>query len=306
MRPERINLNKLITDLEKMLKRLIEENIDLITSLEPEIKQIEADPVQIEQVIMNLAVNSRDAMPEGGKLTIETGNVYLDEGYCGVHPEVQPGHYVLLAVSDNGHGMAEEIRDHIFDPFFTTKEVGKGTGLGLSTVYGIVKQSGGYIWVYSEPDKGTAFKIYLPQIKEDQDGKTEVPKAKEAAGGKETILLVEDEGSLRGLAAKVLRKHGYTVIEAANGLKALETMAGSNKLKIDLLITDVIMPEMGGTELAGKLLERYPGIKVLYISGYTDNAIVHHGVLAEGVSFLPKPFSPISLAQKVRDTLDKN
>ncbi|HEB09755.1 MAG TPA: PAS domain S-box protein, partial [Spirochaetales bacterium] len=306
MQPKRINLNELITDLEKMLKRLIEENIDLISKLEPELKQIEADPVQIEQVIMNLAVNSRDAMPEGGKLTIETVNVYLDEGYCGVHPEVQPGHYVLLAVSDNGHGMAEEIRDHIFDPFFTTKEVGKGTGLGLSTVYGIVKQSGGYIWVYSEPDKGTAFKIYLPQIKEDQDWKTEVPKAKEAAGGKETILLVEDEESLRGLAAKVLRKQGHTVIEAANGIEALETMAASGQPEIDLLITDVIMPEMGGTELAGKLLERYPGIKVLYISGYTDNAIVHHGVLAEGVSFLPKPFSPISLAQKVRDTLDKN
>lgn len=306
MQPKRINLNELITDLEKMLKRLIEENIDLITRLEPEIKQIEADPVQIEQVIMNLVVNSRDAMPEGGKLIIETGNVYLDEDYCRIHSSVQPGDYVLLAVSDNGQGMDEKTRRQVFDPFFTTKEVGKGTGLGLSTAYGIVKQSGGYIWVYSEPDQGTTFKIYLPQIKNDNSRSTEVPKAEEAAGGKETILLVEDEGSLRGLAAKVLRKHGYTVIEAANGLEALETMAGSNKLKIDLLITDVIMPEMGGTELAGKLLERYPGIKVLYISGYTDNAIVHYGVLAEGVSFLPKPFSPISLAQKVRDTLDKN
>jgi len=175
LQPRLINLNELITDIEKMLRSLIEENIELITKLEPEIKQIKADPVQIEQVIMNLAMNSRDAMPEGGKLTIETGNVYLDHDYCRMQPEVQPGDYVLLAVSDNGHGMAEEIRDHIFDPFFTTKEVGKGTGLGLSTVYGIVKQSGGYIWVYSEADQGTTFKIYLPQIKEDQGRNTETP-----------------------------------------------------------------------------------------------------------------------------------
>ncbi len=304
LRPERINLNELITDLEKMLKRLIEENIDLVTKLEPEIKQIEADPVQIEQVIMNLAVNSRDAMPEGGKLTIETGNVYLDEDYCRMHPEVQPGHYVLLAVSDNGHGMDEEVRRKVFDPFFTTKEVGKGTGLGLATVYGIVKQSGGYIWVYSEPDQGTVFKTYLPQIKEDQGRREEVFQQNKAGGGTETILLVEDEGSLRELAARVLRKQGYAVIEAANGIEALETMVASSQAKIDLLITDVIMPEMGGKELSRKLLERYPGTKVLYISGYTDNAIVHHGVLDEGVSFLPKPFTPISLAQKVRDTLD--
>jgi PAS domain S-box-containing protein len=304
LQPRLINLNELITDLEKMLKRLIEENIDLITKLEPEIKQIEADPVQIEQVIMNLAVNSRDAMAEGGKLIIETGNIYLDEDYCRVHSVVQPGDYVMLAVSDNGHGMDEETRRQVFDPFFTTKEVGKGTGLGLATVYGIVKQSGGYVWVYSEPDQGTTFKIYLPQIKEDQDRRTEVPKAEEAAGGKETLLLVEDEGSLRELAAKVLRKNGYAVIEAANGIEALETVAASSQPKIDLLITDVIMPEMGGKELSGKILARYPGTKVLYISGYTDNAIVHHGVLAEGVSFLPKPFSAISLAQKVRDTLD--
>jgi len=306
LQPRQINLNELITDIEKMLKRLIEENIDLIIKLEPEIRQIEADPVQIEKVIMNLAVNSRDAMPEGGKLTIKTGNVYLDYDYCRMHPEVQPGDYVLLAVSDNGHGMDEETRRQVFDPFFTTKEMGKGTGLGLSTVYGIVKQSGGYIWVYSKPDQGTTFKIYLPQIKGEQGRSTEVHKAEEAAGGKETILIVEDEGSLRGLAAKVLRKQGYAVIEAANGMDALETLAASSQVKIDLLITDVIMPEMGGKELAGKLLERYPGIKVLYISGYADNAIVNHGVLAEGVSFLPKPFSPISLAQKVRDTLDKN
>jgi len=304
LRPERINLNELITDLEKMLKRLIEENIDLVTKLEPEIRQIEADPVQIEQVIMNLAVNSRDAMPEGGKLTIETGNVYLDNDYCRMHPEVQPGHYVLLAVSDNGHGMDEDVRRQVFDPFFTTKEVGKGTGLGLATVYGIVRQSGGYIWVYSEPDQGTVFKIYLPQIKENQGRSTEVREWQGAAGGKETILLVEDEGSLRELAARVLRKQGYAVIEAANGIEALETMAASSQAKIDLLITDVIMPEMGGKELFRKLLERYPGTKVLYISGYTDNAIVHHGVLDEGVSFLPKPFTPLSLAQKVRDTLD--
>lgn len=306
LQPRPINLNELITDLEKMLKRLIEENIDLITKLEPEIKQIEADPVQIEQVIMNLAVNSRDAMPQGGKLTIETGNVYLDEEYCRVHSGVQPGDYVLLAVSDNGCGMDEEVRRQVFDPFFTTKEVGKGTGLGLATVYGIVKQSGGYIWVYSEPEQGTVFKIYLPQIKEDQDRSTGVPKAEEAAGGKEAILLVEDDESLRGLAVKVLRKYGYAVIEAANGIEALEAVVASNRPEIDLLITDVIMPEMGGKELSGKLLERYPGIKVLYISGYTDNAIVHHGVLDEGVSFLPKPFSPISLSQKVRDTLDEN
>ncbi len=305
LQPRQINLNKLITNMEKMLKRLIHENIDLITKSDPDTGPIKADPGKIEQVIMNLAINARDAMPDGGKLNIETQNVYLDESYRSQHPEVTPGVYVLLAVSDTGHGMDEEIKKHIFEPFFTTKRVGEGTGLGLSTVYGIVKQSGGYIWVYSEPGHGTTFKIYLPRVEEIDNQQENVYQDQKARGGTETILLVEDEEALKKMAGKILKKYGYTVIEGSNGIGALETIAKSGQPDIDLLITDVIMPEMGGKDLAERLLKKYPGLKVLYISGYTDDTIVHHGVLDEGVSFLQKPFSPQSLAQRVREVLDE-
>ncbi len=299
-----IDINRLITKLGRMLRRLVSEDIDLTTKLDSNLGKIKADPGQVEQVIMNLVVNARDAMPEGGTLTIETQGLYLDESYHQQHPEVKPGDYVLLAVSDTGHGMDEETRGQIFEPFFTTKEVGKGTGLGLSTVYGIVKQSGGYIWVYSEPNHGTTVKIYLPQLTGTKKPQESLREKKDSMGGTETILLVEDEESLRKMAGKILAGYGYSVIEAKNGMEALEIAIKGDRFKIDLLVTDVIMPKMGGKELSEKLFEEYPKLKVLYISGYTDNAIDHHGMLDKGVLLLQKPFSPQSLAEKVREVLD--
>ena len=304
LKPQVIDLNRLITKLGRMLKRLIGEDIDLTTKLDSKLGHIKADPGQVEQVIMNLVVNARDAMPEGGTLTIETQGLYLDESYHQQHPEVTPGYYVLLAVSDTGHGMDEETRKHIFEPFFTTKEVGKGTGFGLSTVYGIVKQSGGYIYVYSEPDHGTTFKIYLPHLTGTKKQQESLTGKRDPMGGAETILLVEDEESLRKMAGRILEGYGYSVIEATDGMDALKIITKGDRLKIDLLVTDVVMPEMGGKELADKLTAEYPRLSVLYISGYTDNAIAHHGVLDEGVSLLQKPFSPQSLAEKVRGVLD--
>ncbi|HEB09817.1 MAG TPA: response regulator [Spirochaetales bacterium] len=306
LQPQVIDLNRLITKLGKMLRRLIGEDVDLTTKLDSKPGHIKADPGQVEQVITNLVVNARDAMQEGGTITIETQGLYLDESYSQQHPEVKPGDYVLLAVSDTGHGMDEETQAQIFEPFFTTKEVGKGTGLGLSTVYGIVKQSGGYIYVYSEPDHGTTFKIYLPQLTGARKQQESVREKKGPMGGTETILLVEDEESLRKMAGKILDGYGYSVVEAKNGMEALEIITQGDRLKIDLLVTDVIMPKMGGKELAGKLTEEYPKLKVLYISGYTDNAIAHHGELDKGVSLLQKPFSTQSLAEKVREVLDES
>ncbi len=305
MRPQQIDLNKLIKNFRKMLTRLIHENITFSTKLDTGIGKIKADPVQIEQVIMNLAVNARDAMPDGGTFTIETHKVHLDESYRQEHPQVSPGDYVLLAVSDTGHGMDEETMDYIFDPFYTTKGVGKGTGLGLSTVYGIVKQSEGHILVYSEPDHGTTFKIYLPAIEETEKQQESLPENRDVMGGTETILLVEDEESLRKMAGKILEGYGYSVVVAKSGLDALAILSESEQLKIDCLVTDVIMPEMGGKELSKKLLEEYPKLKMLFVSGYTANVIAHHGVLDKGVSFLQKPFSPQSLAEKVREVLDE-
>jgi CheY-like chemotaxis protein len=306
LQPQVIDLNRLITNLGKMLRRLIGEDIDLTTKLDSKLGHIKADPGQVEQVIMNLVVNARDAMPEGGTLTIETQGLYLDESYHQQHPEVTPGDYVLLAVSDTGHGMDEEMQAQVFEPFFTTKEVGKGTGLGLSTVYGIVKQSGGYIFAYSEPEHGTTFKIYLPQLTGTKKLQESLPERQEPVGGTETILLVEDEESLRTIAVKMLEGYGYRVSEAKNGIEALEITTKGDRLKIDLLVTDVVMPGMGGKELVDKLTKEYPQLRVLYISGYTDNAIAHHGVLDEGVSLLQKPFSSQSLAEKVREVLDED
>jgi PAS domain S-box-containing protein len=303
LRPETIHINDNINDTTNMLQRLIGEDIELEIALEPNVGSIKFDPGQLSQIIMNLAVNARDAMPDGGKLTIETANVFLDPEYASGHVGVLPGAYVMLSVADNGTGMPPEVQEQIFEPFFTTKEVGKGTGLGLATVYGIVKQSGGNIRVYSEVRGGTTFKIYIPRvIAEDEIIETREPSIKLALGG-ETILLAEDESTVRSLSRKVLEACGYSVIEAANGIEALEIFKFSTA-DIDLLFTDVVMPGMGGRELAEKLLEINPNLPVLFSSGYTDDAIVMHGVLDANVNFIQKPFTLDNLARIVRDLLD--
>ena len=303
LQPTVLDLNATVANMGKMLRRLIREDIDLLTVLDPALGRVKADPAQIEQVIVNLAVNARDAMPQGGKLTIETANVVLDEDYARRHAEVQPGAYVMLAVSDTGVGMDAETLSHIFEPFFTTKEVGKGTGMGLATVYGIVKQSEGHIWVYSEPGQGTTFKIYLPRIEEALESSKRVSIPAESLQGSETILLVEDEDVVREPVRRVLSQNGYTVLEARHGGEALQ-VCEQHEGPIHLLVTDVVMPRMSGRELAERLASLHPGMKVLYISGYTDNAIAHRGVLEPGTAFLQKPFTPYALALKVRQVLD--
>lgn len=302
LQPKVLLLNAVVSELEKLLRRLIGEDIGLRAVLDPDLGSVKADPGQIEQIIMNLAVNARDAMPKGGKLTIETRNVSLDEEYARNHIAVTPGNYVMLAVSDTGMGMDAETQARIFEPFFTTKEAGKGTGLGLSTVYGIVKQSGGNIWVYSEVGRGTTFKIYLPRVGEG------VPEPRRrsiarSARGSETVLLAEDEDAVRKLARQVLEMNGYEVLEAANGDAALSICKHQTE-PIHLLITDVIMPEMSGRELADQLAKLRPEMKVLFMSGYTDNAIIHQGVLDAGANFIQKPFPTDALARKIREVLD--
>ena len=264
---------------------------------------MKADPGQIEQVIMNLALNSRDAMPQGGKLTLETANVQLDDTYAADHQPAEPGRYVMLAVSDTGHGMTPETQARIFEPFYTTKEVGKGTGLGLSMVYGIVKQSGGYIWVYSEPDRGTTFKIYLPRVDQPVEAVGRRTPHRSVQRGTETILLVEDDPQLRQLSSSVLAHCGYKVLVASSPEEGL-AICEANRRDIRLLVTDVVMPRMNGRQLAEQILQVCPDIRVLYISGYTNNAIVHYGVLDPGLWFLPKPFTLSSLIAKVREVLD--
>jgi len=304
LQPKVLDLNTHVSNTDKMLRRMIGEDVELVTLLAKDLGRIKADPGQIEQVILNLAVNAKDAMLNGGKLTIETANVKLDESYARSHIGVTPGHYVMLSVSDTGVGMTPEIKERIFEPFFTTKEKGKGTGLGLSTVYGIVKQSGGNIWVYSEPGVGTTFKIYLPMIEESRDSVQSLAVSTKALQGSETILLVEDEEMVRKLACTVLQKYGYTVLEAPNGEEALRIVQGQNGNPIHLMVTDVVMPGMSGRQLVDRLLSLWPGMKVLYMSGYTDNAIVHHGVLDPGIAYIQKPFAPDALASKVREILD--
>ena len=302
LEPEVLDLNTVVADTLEMLQRLIGENIELVTIPAPELGRVKADQGQIEQVIMNLAVNARDAMPQGGKLTITIANAKMDDVSIRQHPGAVPGSYAMLALSDTGCGMDHETQARIFEPFFTTKELGKGTGLGLSTVYGIVKQSGGYISVYSELGRGTTFKIYLPRIEQSLTQGIPNRNSKEAARGWETVLLAEDSPPLRELTREVLEAKGYTVLEAANGADAIQVAEQYGK-PIHLLLTDVVMPGMDGSKLAERMGHSYPGIKVLYMSGYTDDAIVHHGVLDSGVALLQKPFTRESLTRKVRDVL---
>ncbi|HWN08425.1 MAG TPA: ATP-binding protein [Pyrinomonadaceae bacterium] len=303
LQPEVIDLNHVVFEVSKMLQRLIGEDVDLLMGLGPNLGRVKADPNQLEQVLMNLTVNARDAMPKGGKLTIETSNVQLSEAFAGRHLSVPPGDYVMLAVSDTGCGMDAATQARIFEPFFTTKEVGKGTGLGLATVYGIVKQSGGSLWVYSEVDQGTTFKIYLPCVEGPVEKVKVVAKHGELAPGVETVLLVEDEAVVRDMAMEILVECGYSVLEAKDGAEALQ-LARQHAGEIHLMLTDVVMPRMSGRELAEQLALFRPEVKVLYMSGYTDDAIVHHGVLDEGTAFIGKPFTMEALAKKVRETLD--
>ena len=305
LQPLAINLNDVVTDMNKMLRRLIGEDIQFTAKLDPALKKIKADPGQVEQVLVNLVVNARDAMPQGGNLTIETLSVDLDQDYAGRHVGVVPGSYVTLAVSDTGTGMDEDTQARIFDPFFTTKEKGKGTGLGLSTVYGIVKQSGGSIWVYSELGHGTTFKVYLPELAAGSQKTEAVAVESFMIGGSETVLLVEDEDVVRGLARKILEHAGYSVLEASRGEEAFR-LCVERAEPIDLLLTDVVMPETSGKEVADRLTELFPGLRVLFMSGYTDEAIVHHGVLDSNVEFIQKPFTPAALVKKVRDVLDSD
>ena len=306
LQPMVLNLNTVLADTDKMLRRLIGEDLEIATILEQELGNVNIDPGQMEQVVMNLAINARDAMPGGGKLTIETSNVDLDREYAHKKGamELEPGPYVMLAISDKGIGMDKETQAQIFDPFFTTKAKGKGTGLGLSTVYGIIKQSGGYIWIYSEPGQGTTFKIYLPRVQGE-----EVPLKKEDAPqellqGSETVLIVEDDKAVRNFSKKVLKRSGYNILEAQDGEEAL-MLSKAHEGHIDLLLTDMVMPKMSGKDLADRLLALRPETKVLFMSGYTDNAIIRHGTLEPDANFLQKPFTPEILTQRIRKVLDQ-
>ena len=304
LQPVVLNLNTSISEMEKMLRRLLGTDIDLISNPGADLGRVKADASQIEQVILNLAVNARDAMPKGGRLTIETANVTLDEKYARFRNEVSPGRYVMLAVSDNGSGMSKEVMGRLFEPFFTTKELGKGTGLGLATCHGIVKQSGGHIAVYSEMGEGTTFKVYLPRV-DDADEVVLKPRLpKTLRTGTETALLVEDEPMLRELGQIYLVELGYTVLSAANGRQALNLMHADSSRKIDILVTDVVMPEMGGKDLANFVREISPATKVLFCSGYTEEAVNLHCAGNKATAFLEKPYTIEALATKIRSLLD--
>jgi len=301
-----IDLNTILINLDKMLRRVIGEDVELVTFLAENLGRIKTDPGQIEQVIMNLVVNAKDAMPSGGNLAIETANVELDETYARSHIGVKPGRYVMLLVSDTGMGMAPEVKKKVFEPFFTTKEKDKETGLGLSTVYGIVKQSGGNIWVYSEPGYGTTFKIYLPRVDEPQDI-VEVKEERleeELPRGDETILVVENNEEVRKVTARILKMQGYRVLEASNPNTTFSTCS-QHEGPIHLMITDVVMPEMNGPELAKRLMSQYPEMKAIYMSGYLKNFISHQGILEKGMNFIQKPFTVDELVKKVREVLDR-
>ncbi len=301
LEPKVLDLNEVVRGMDKMIRRLVGEDVEVFTTARPDLGRIKADPGHIEQVILNLAVNARDAMPRGGRLTMETGNAELDETYAAEHVGVTPGAYVMLAVSDTGIGMDKATQDRIFEPFFTTKAKGKGTGLGLSTVFGIVQQSGGSIWVYSEPNQGTTFKVFLPLTNEVEQPVTPVRLG--SLRGSETVLLVEDDDQVRAVALGILSRNGYRILEGRNANEALQ-LSARHEGPIELLLTDVVMPHMSGSELADKLVEGRPDTRVLYMSGYTDEAIVHHRVVAPGVTLLQKPLTPEGLLRKVREVLE--
>jgi CheY-like chemotaxis protein len=306
LEPKILDLNSLLTDSEKMIRRIVGEDIELTTALAPNLRPVKVDRAQMDQVILNLIVNARDAMPQGGKLTLETANITLDENYTRTRADTKTGPYVMLTATDTGCGMTRDVQEHIFEPFFTTKGMGKGTGLGLATVYGIVKQSGGHISVYSEVGLGTSFKIYLPSAGE----KIAAPKApaqslKNIVHGRGTILLVEDEEAVRLFAEHVLCEAGYRVVTAADGEEALH-LAEKLLGQINLLVTDVVMPRMSGRQLAENLTKLRPDLKILYMSGYTDDAVLRHGVLTAEAAFLQKPFSGVVLSQKVNEVMGGN
>ncbi|MBI4566540.1 MAG: response regulator [Planctomycetes bacterium] len=303
LQPRVVDLNESVQEMQMLLGRLIGEDVTLSLQLSPEGGRVKVDPGQMEQVIMNLAINARDAMPQGGKLTIETRRVFLDEEYAGRHVGVVPGYHVVLIVSDTGTGMDKETMGHLFEPFFTTKPQGKGTGLGLATVYGIIKQSGGHIWAYSEPKRGSTFKVYLPEARDEKASRVVSTETRSYSKASETILLLEDDDALRGFACRVLRMRGFTVLEAGSGEDAIK-ISITHPGPIDLLLTDIVMPEMNGPEVARQIRKVRKGIRVLYMSGYSENAIVHQGVLEPGTSLLEKPFSLQALARKVREVLD--
>jgi signal transduction histidine kinase len=309
-RKQEINLrpvcwNDLILNMERMLKRLVMENVELVTHLSPNLWSMEADPGQLEQVIANLVVNASDAMPLGGKLIIETANVFLTDEYAAERPDLRPGEYVICTVSDTGVGMTPEIKARLFEPFFTTKPPEKGTGLGLAISFGIVKQIGGHIAVYTEPGKGSAFKIYLPRVEKAAEIEVQQEPAGALPRGTENVFIVEDDQAIRTLASGVLRAQGYQVWEASNGFEALHWIEGKNPPSIDLLLTDLVMPQMSGVKLMKKLKASYPHIKVLFTSGYTEDVIFQHGI-PPGTPFIQKPFSPRALTLKVRETLESS
>lgn len=303
MAPAVLNLNHIVAELEKMLRRLIGEDIELVTSLDADLGNVRADPGQIEQVIMNLVVNARDAMAHGGKLTIETANVLLDESYVREHAGANIGPHVMIGVSDTGIGMDQETQTHLFEPFFTTKEQGRGTGLGLSTVYGIIKQSGGSIWVYSEIGQGAAFKIYLPRVDVPADSSKPTRRRDKLPKGTETILLIEDAEGVRKLMQQILTQNGYAILAAEDGDQAFQLL-GQHAGPIHLLLTDIVLPRMGGPEIALRMRALRPGIRVLFTSGYTDQGVVENGVLESGIAFLQKPFAADGLCRKVREVLE--
>ena len=300
--PALLDLNAILTGMEGMLRRLIREDIEVVLRLSPGLGSVTGDRGQVEQIVMNLAVNARDAMPSGGRLVVETSNVELDEHYARAHLGVQPGAYVMLIVSDTGTGMTAAVRARLFEPFFTTKQRGHGTGLGLATVHGIVTRRGGIVNVYSEVGRGTAFKIYFPRG-EAVEAVAAPPPVTRARGGTQTVLVVEDAGGLRELTRRLLQRHGYTVVTAANADEALAAFGTGRS--IDVVLTDVVMPGGSGPELVEQLTERQPGLKVIYMSGYTEESIVHHGVLKPGIAFLHKPFTSDGLGRKIREVIER-
>ena len=299
--PTRLDLNSVVTDMRAILGRLIREDVKVVMGLGPQLACVKADRGQVEQIVMNLAVNARDAMPKGGTLTIETANVELDENYPKTHLSVTPGLYVVLTVSDTGTGMTPEVQARVFEPFFTTKALGQGTGLGLATVHGIITQSGGSINLYSEIGRGTSFKVYFPRA-DAADGTAGAPPPARPVAGVQTVLVVEDAEGLRELARRLLQRQGYTVLVAANADEAIRLFDQNGS--IDVLLTDVVMPGASGPELTRQLVERRPALKVIYMSGYTEETIVHHGVLNPGIAFLHKPFTADTLGRKIREVLD--